>query len=111
MNARTRYICALRALATWLEDNPDAPVPSGERFLLPLHTNEAVEEFAAKFGQSVVYDDKGNASTTRELGPIEYFAYGYVDFWSHCDALNERNARQWAAKKGLEIREADGGAR
>ncbi|MFE9372313.1 hypothetical protein ACFYM2_21435 [Streptomyces sp. NPDC006711] len=110
MNDRTRYICGLRALATWLEENPDAAIPSDERFLLPLSTNDAVEEFAAKLGQDVVYDDEGNASTTREFGPIKLHAYGYVDFAAHSDFLAERNARRWAAKKGLEIRGAEDGA-
>jgi hypothetical protein len=110
MNDRTQYICGLRALATWLEDNPDVEAPVGLRVLLPLTTNEAVEEFAAKLGQDVAYDDEGNASTTREFGPLQHHAYGYVDFAVSCDALDERSARRWAARKGLEIREADGGA-
>lgn len=111
LDDRTRYICGLRALATWLEENPDVSIPSGERFLLPLTTNDAVEEFAAKLGQDVVYDDEGNASTTREFGLIQFHAYGYVDFAAHSDFLAEREARRWAAKKGLEIRSTEDGAR
>ncbi|PJN00853.1 hypothetical protein CG740_23405 [Streptomyces sp. CB01201] len=107
MDDRTRYIDGLRELAAWLEENPDVEAPVGLRVLLPLTTNGAVEEFAAKLGQTVDYDDEGNASTTREFGPLQHHAYGYVDFAASCDALDERSARRWAARQGLEIREAE----
>ncbi|WP_097982864.1 hypothetical protein [Streptomyces sp. f150] len=107
MNDRTKYILGLRQLATWLENNPDARVSSDERFLVPLHTNTAVEEFAAKHNLPMVTDKEGNKSTQMQFGPITYYAYGYVDFAQHLAAQNERDARKWAAEQGLELRETE----
>ncbi|XCM28936.1 hypothetical protein ABXI76_05625 [Streptomyces parvus] len=107
MNDRTEYIAGLRQLATWLEKNPAVRISSDERFLVPLHTNTAVEEFAAKHNLAVVTDDEGNKSTQMTFGPITYYAYGYVDFAQHVADRNERDARKWAAEKGLELREAE----
>lgn len=107
MTNRTDYIAGLRQLATWLEENPTVRISSDERFLVPLHTNTAVEEFAAQFNLPVKTDKEGNKSTQVQFGPITYYAYGYVDFAQHLAAQHEKNARKWAAEKGLELREAE----
>ncbi|MEV5854723.1 hypothetical protein [Streptomyces anulatus] len=107
MNDRTEYIAGLRQLATWLEENPGAQISSDERFLVPLHTNSEVEEFAAQHSLTVVTDGEGNKSTQMQFGPITYYAYGYVDFAQHLAAQHEKGAREWAAKQGLELREAE----
>lgn len=99
------HIDALRALADWLEANPAAPVASiGQQFTVPLHTNSAVEAFAAEHNVEVQYDDEGNAEASVRFGPVVYRAYGYVDFKEHCERSDENRARRWAARKGMEIR-------
>ncbi|MCX4801719.1 hypothetical protein OG594_08655 [Streptomyces sp. NBC_01214] len=99
----------LRGLADWLDANPTLPRLSDQRILLCLSKNADVEEFAAAQGWPVVYDGEGNASASRLFGPIEYHAYGYVDFDAHCAADDERRARKWAEKQGLEITAPAGG--
>ncbi|MBL1100092.1 hypothetical protein [Streptomyces coffeae] len=102
---RAAYVAGLRALADFMEATPSLPVPSiDQRFLLPLHTNAAVEAFAAEHGLTVVYSAEGNASADLVFGPMRYHAYGYVDFIEHCDRTDERSARAWAERKGMEIR-------
>ena len=103
MTNRDEYISGLRQLADWLEQHPDVEEPQSQRLLLSLLTNPAVEEFAAEHGLTVGYDGEGNASCDLTFGPIVYHAYGYVDFAEHCKAANERNARSWAEKNGLDI--------
>ncbi|WP_354402557.1 hypothetical protein [Streptomyces sp. PvR018] len=82
------------------------PDPGGQRFLLPLSTNPAVEEFAAEHNLTVATDDEGNMSAEVTFGPITFHAYGYVDFAQTVAVSEERNARRWAEKKGLELRKA-----
>lgn len=108
-NPRTETIEGLRALADFLEANPTVPVPTygPHQYNVPLHTNQAVEEFAAEHGLTVQYDDEGNARVKAEFGRVLYEAYGYVDFKEHCDRNAERNARSWAERKGLELRPAE----
>lgn len=107
---RAAYIAGLRAFADWLEANPDVPAGGTQRLLQPLHTNAAVEEFAAKHDLTVVVDDDGNASCDVLFGPITYHAYGYEDFATFSDQIAERHARQWADSKGLTIQPTEGGA-
>ncbi|MFD9211816.1 hypothetical protein ACFVY9_01615 [Streptomyces sp. NPDC059544] len=104
---RTRYVAGLRGLADWLERS-DAPVPGSARLLLPLHTNDAVETFAAMHDLQVVYDREGNASADLHFGQVTYHAYGYVDFDAHSERANERQARAWASEHGLVLRRATG---
>lgn len=110
MNPREEFIQGLRDLADWLTDTPDAKVPQEQRLLLALSTNPAVEAFAAEHGLTVVFNEEGNASADLAFGPVTYHAYGYVDFDAHCDAHSEREARLWAASKGLALVEVLGGA-
>ncbi|MBT2367139.1 hypothetical protein J7E88_17950 [Streptomyces sp. ISL-10] len=106
---RVQYVAGLRGLADWLERS-DAPVPAGQRLLLPLHSNAAVEIFAAEHDLVVVYDGESNASADLQFGGIVYHAYGYVDFDEHCARANERQAQAWASEHGLVLRPADEGA-
>ena len=104
---RQARIAGLRALADWLENTPTAPIAYGpERFVVPLHSNQAVEEFATEHGLSVVRDDEGNARSIVEFGDVQYEAYGYADFKEHCERSAERAARNWAERNGQEIRPA-----
>jgi hypothetical protein len=100
---RTRFTNALRAFADWLDANPDIDEPRGQRFLLPLHTNQAVTEFAAEHGLTTEADAEGNLAAEITFGPVVYQVYGYVDFAAHRDASNERTARDWAEKHGMQI--------
>ncbi|MFG2144271.1 hypothetical protein ACGFRG_08730 [Streptomyces sp. NPDC048696] len=100
---RAAFVAGLRRLADRLE-RTDLPVPHDQRFLLPLHTNLAVETFAQAHGLDVGYDREGNASADLDFGPIVFRAYGYVDFTRHCAREDERRARRWAAENGMEIR-------
>jgi len=102
-DSRTAYVAGLRDFANFLESNPDVQEPGCQSLLLPLMTNSAVEEFAAKHGLTVDHDDEGNTSCNLRFGPITFHAYGYTDFAEHRDATDERNARKWAAAKGLKI--------
>ncbi|WP_171108673.1 MULTISPECIES: hypothetical protein [unclassified Streptomyces] len=104
---KQKAIDGLRALADFLESDPSLPVPTSQYLNVPLHTNQAVEEFASARGLTVEYDDEGNARTDLKFGPLTYHVYGYVDFAEHCERNAERNARNWAARKGLEIRPAE----
>ncbi|MFK0222840.1 hypothetical protein ACIQWN_32190 [Streptomyces vinaceus] len=106
--SRSEYIEGLRSFADWLEANPEVDAPVDERMLLVLHTNPAVEEFAAEHGLDVAYDREGNASADMAFGPVVFHAYGYVDFASHVEAADELQARSWATKRGLKITEAVG---
>lgn len=103
------FTTGLRAFADWLDAHPETKAPGDQRFLLALHTNPAVEQFAAEQGLTVAYDDEGNASCALTFGPITYYAYGYVDFAAHCDKSDERTARKWAGRKGMTIVPAEGG--
>jgi hypothetical protein len=101
--ARAEFTNALRQLADWLDANPQYPHPTRERVLLPLHTNAAVREFADRFGLGVSADAEGNLSAEIKFGPVAYHVYGYVDFAAHCAADEERRARRWAEKSGMEF--------
>ncbi|MET9222427.1 hypothetical protein ABZX65_27185 [Streptomyces sp. NPDC003300] len=103
MSAREEYIAALREFADFLEANEDVREPHGQRFLLSLSTNAAVEEFAAAHGLEVSYDADGNSEAPMLFGPITFLAYGYADFDAHCELTAERNARTWAERKGMTI--------
>ncbi|MFE7232519.1 hypothetical protein ACFVAF_18035 [Streptomyces sp. NPDC057596] len=103
---KQKAIDGLRALADFLESNEALPAPTSQQLLVPLHTNAAVEEFATEHGLTVEYDDEGNAHTQVKFGPLTYYVYGYVDFSEHLERNAERNARRWAARKGMEIRPA-----
>lgn len=100
---RAVYVAGLREFADFLESNPDVTVPDGQRLLLSLSTNPVVEEYAAEHGLTVDYDNEGNASADMRFGAIRFHAYGYVDFAKHCEANDERGARTWADRNGLEI--------
>ena len=102
-DSRAAYVAGLRDFANFLEANPEVQEPGYQRLLLALTTNPAVEEFAAKHGLTVDRDDEGNASCDLRFGPVTFHAYGYTDFDEHCERGNERQARGWAAAKGLEI--------
>ncbi|MFD4596814.1 hypothetical protein ACFWPQ_02150 [Streptomyces sp. NPDC058464] len=104
------YIDGLRALADFLESDPSLRTPSSQQLLIPLMTNAAVEEFAAGHGLAVEYDDEGNASTDLPFGPLAYHVYGYVDFDEHMARGRERQAREWVASQGLELRPAVDGS-
>jgi hypothetical protein len=110
---RSAFIAGVREFADWLEANPQFTTPLDERFLLALHTNPAVEEFAAERDLTVDYDDEGNASVDLRFGPITYHVYGYVDFAEHCERNRERQARSWADRKGLALvpQQAEGATR
>jgi hypothetical protein len=109
-DARAASVAGVHAFAVWLQANPQVAVPLRGRFLLPLHTNPAVADFATKYGLNVVTDEHGNTSCDLTFGPVTYHAYGYADFKAQCERDNEKNARQWAKSKGMEIVTA-GGAR
>ncbi|UPZ27732.1 hypothetical protein MUK60_07770 [Streptomyces sp. LRE541] len=108
--ARDKYIDSLRKFADWLEQNPDVATPSSERFLLPLTTNPAVEEFAATHGLDVEVDSNGNTEAVLHFGSIKYVGYGYADFGEFCKQNNEKQARNWADNNGMVIQPRDGGA-
>lgn len=103
MSNRAQFTAALRAFADWLDANPDVDAPTDQRFLLPLHTNPAVIDFAAEHGLTTTADAEGNLSADIEFGPIAYQAYGYTDFGAHRDACDERTARKWAGEHGMQI--------
>ncbi|KDN84397.1 hypothetical protein [Kitasatospora cheerisanensis] len=103
MSDRAQLINGIRQFADWLEANPDVAAPSNPRFLLPLSTNSAVAVFAAEHSLTTTSDAEGNLSAVLTFGPLSYEAYGYVDFEEHRAALEEKNARDWAAKNGLRI--------
>ncbi|WP_435215814.1 hypothetical protein [Streptomyces sp. bgisy034] len=106
---RAELIAGIRAFAYWLEQNPDVDDPGEQRFLLALHTNQAVEEFVARHGLTAVVDDDGNASVDLFFGPITYHVYGYADFAQHLAERQERSARQWADQNGMTIQAAEDG--
>ncbi|AZM54136.1 hypothetical protein DMA15_17460 [Streptomyces sp. WAC 01529] len=107
---RSEFIAGLLQFADFLEATPSVPCTIDQRFLLPMSTNTAVEEFAAAHGLVVEYDDAGNANADLQFGPITYRAYGYVDFDAHYARRQEEQARTWAASHGLALRPAEGGA-
>lgn len=100
---RTAFTAGLREFADFLDANEQYPVPSRHQILLPLTTNSAVEEFAARHGLGIEADKEGNLSATLTFGPVTYLAYGYVDFEEHRAATAERDARTWASQQGLEL--------
>ncbi|MFZ3569926.1 hypothetical protein ACOKM5_23250 [Streptomyces sp. BH097] len=100
---RGEYIAGLRALADTLESTPTMPCADSERILLPLGANSAVEEVATTHGLSVQYTEHGNAYTDLVFGPITYHVYGYVDFTAHVAQQDEKHARTWAKRHGMEI--------
>jgi hypothetical protein len=106
-NPRTEAIEGLRALADFLEANPSVPTFTGQHLNVPLHTNPAVEAFAAEHQLTVEYDEEGNASTDLKFGSMTYHVYGYVDFVEHLARRAEQGARAWAESNGLELRPAE----
>ncbi|GAA1977270.1 hypothetical protein [Kitasatospora viridis] len=103
MSDRAQYTAALRQVADWLDANPHCNLPVVQGLHVPLHTNAAVREFAQQLGLETDADAEGNLSINVPFGPINYHAYGYVNFDDHCAATEERNARRWADKNGLQI--------
>src|SRR4051812_28440524 len=103
-----RFATGLYDLADWLTEHDIPLLGSTERILYPLHTNAAVEDFAARAGLSVVYDDEGNASATATFGPVCFHVYGYADRAATFRRHDERQARQFAAENGLELVPAAG---
>lgn len=111
---QARYVSGLVELAGWLSRNPDAiPEFDVEKLLLPLQTNAAVEDFAARHGLTVSYNDEGNSSVELTFGRVKMRAYGYVDFAEHWERLRQRDAESFAAEHGLALvpTDVDGGAR
>lgn len=108
-SARNEYIAGLRQFADWLEQNPTVKAPVGDQLLLSLLTNEAVEEFAATHGLTVVTDAEGNASTDLVFGSIVYHVYGYVDFADHLKRGKESQARSWADENDMVIQPREAG--
>lgn len=108
MTTRDEYINGLRQLADWLHRHPDVAVPYSKYISLPLSTNARVEEFAAAAGVEVVTDAEGNTQATLHFGPIEYYAYGYADFSSFSEQLNEDRAREWAERNDLTLQPREG---
>lgn len=106
---RDEYIASLRQFADWLEQHPDVNAPTSNRFLLPLTTNPAVEEFATTHGLTVKVDSNGNTEAILHFGSIEYVGYGYADFNEFCKQNSEKQARSWADKHGMVIEPRDGG--
>ena len=107
------YVSGLVELAGWLSRNPDGiPELAVEKLLLPLNTNAAVEDFAARHGLTASYNDEGNASVDVTFGRVKLHAYGYVDFAEHWEHLRQRDAESFAAEHGLALVPTDdGGAR
>lgn len=109
------YVSGLVDLAGWLSNNPDAiPDYIDHQVLLALLTNGAVEEFAARHGLKVVYDDEGDASVSVRFGPIKFYAYGYLVDFAERYAQRRRSAvEKFAAEHGLALvpAETGGGAR
>ena len=104
-NARDAFVDGLREFANFLESYPDVETPRDEKFLLALHTNDAVLSFAARFdrAEDVRIDNDGNASFQLAFGPIVYHAYGYADFEDFRNRLHESHARNWAAKHNMAL--------
>ncbi|MFI1520627.1 hypothetical protein [Kitasatospora cineracea] len=103
MSKRDQIITGIRQFADWLEANPEIDAPIDPHFLVPLSTNSAVTEFAAEHGLTTTADAEGNLSATLVFAGVRYQAYGYVDFEAHRQAREEKNARTWADKHGLQI--------
>ena len=105
IDARDAFVDGLREFADFLDSHPDVETPHDEKFLLALHTNDAVRSFAARFdrAEDVRIDDDGNASFQLAFGPIVYHAYGYADFEDFCNRLYESRARDWAAKNNMAL--------
>jgi hypothetical protein len=106
-NPRAEAIEGLRDLAAFLEANPSVPTFGAQQVLLPLSSNQEVENFAAEHQLTVKYDEEGNASADLKFGPITYHTYGYVDFQEHLKRRAEKSARSWAERNGLELRPAE----
>lgn len=104
-NVRDAFVDGLREFADFLDSHPDVEAPRDEKFLLALHTNDAVMSFAARFdrAEDVRIDTDGNASFELAFGPVIYHAYGYADFEDFCKRHDERNARSWAAKHNMAL--------
>lgn len=100
---RAQFTAGLRQFADFLDAHEQYPTPSDQRILLSLLTNDAVTEFAQQHGLNTAADGEGNLSVDLCFGPIVYHAYGYVDFAAHQAAHNERQARNWADRNGLEL--------
>ena len=106
---RDEYIVALRNLAEWLEQRPEAPIPSADRLLVPLISNAAVEEFAAGHGFTAELDKDGNASVSVPFGPILFHVYGYADWPTWSERRAEKTARNWANSKGMVLQPREAG--
>lgn len=104
---RDDYIAGLRQFADFLEQHPAVQAPDGERLLLPLLTNAAVDEFAATHELTVTTDQDGNKSADLVFGPVVFHAYGYVDFVDHLKRGQEKQARTWADANGMVIEPAN----
>ena len=102
---RDAFVDGLRQFADFLDSHPDVETPRDEKFLLALHTIDAVVSFAARFDRAdeVQIDADGNASFELAFGPIVYHAYGYADFDDFCNRLYESRARDWAAKHNMAL--------
>lgn len=103
MSDATEFAASLRKFADWFDANPDMPAPLRPSFLIPLHTNDAVREFATAQGWEVKADDGGNLSADITIGQIVYRVYGYTDFEQYKADSAEQDAREWAEKQGLEF--------
>jgi hypothetical protein len=101
------FVTGLFALAGWMTHHKLTPPRIGTTIVHPLHTNAAVEEFAARTGLTVDYDEHGNASATAAFGPVEFNAYGYLDYEADRRRVEEGAAREYAAKHGLALVPAD----
>lgn len=106
-----RAAVGLPELADWAAAYQVDLTQAIERMLLPLGTTRAVEEFAARCGLTVAYDEEGNASAERSFGPVVLHAYGYVDVEQHRGRSEERLARRYAERSGLALVPVSGGGR
>lgn len=102
MNHRAVYIQALHDLANWYTAHPQAPIPPG-RILVPLATNNDVQEVAASLDKTVKYDEEGNTSFTVTFGPVICHFYGYADFAEYSAREDSRRALKWAEENGMSV--------
>lgn len=106
---RDAYIAGLRELADWLEQHPDADVPTAADIIVPVFSNEAVEAFAASNDVEVRVDSDGNASATVTFGPLIYRVYGYADWDAWKVQHDEKTARTWAERNDMVLQPREGG--
>lgn len=101
---RAEFVAGLRALADFVAAHADVPVPAFPSLSNPVGAADEVRAFGAAHGLAVTEGGKQASTTVRVcFGSLEYQVYGYDDWDTAHEHVQQRQARNYADEHGLAL--------